>query len=267
MTWLDLSDLLNALILLPALLGSFALGVFVRGRLPEVHRGPKTQEMLRVVMDMLVTFAAIVLGLLITTAKASFDSTGGDIRTYAIEIITLDQTLRSYGADGLPLRAMLVDYTRDVISETHGTVVPPGPPQDTGIGLGAAATRRFGLLSRIESGLLRLSPAGDLDEHLRNEALEQLGTLQQERHQIGDEAHGQTSASFYIVLGAWLMVVYGCFGLLTEHSWLGSLIVCLSILAIILALFVILDMNTPFTGLVVVSDRPLRDALQTITLP
>ncbi|NPD66684.1 hypothetical protein HN018_21745 [Lichenicola cladoniae] len=66
------------------------------------------------------------------------------------------------------------------------------------------------------------------------------------------------------MLTVWLMVVCGCFGLITEHSWLGTIIVGLSVLAIVLALFVILDMNTPFTGLVVVSDAPLREALQTI---
>lgn len=134
----------------------------------------------------------------------------------------------------------------------------------TSHGLGAATTQRFGLLTRIEAGMLDLPAVTNLHRHLRDEALTQLTQLQQQRHRIGDEAHGQTSLSFYAVLTVWLMVVYGCFGLITEHSWLGSLIIGLSVMAIVLALFVILDMNTPFAGLVVVSDAPLREALQTI---
>lgn len=264
MSWSDLADLLHALILLPLLFGSFLAGALVQRRLPETHRGPKTHEMLRVVMDMLVTFAAIVLGLLITSAKAGFDATGDDVRTYAIQIITLDQTLVDYGPGLAGLRGALVDYTRDVIRET-GTPAASGPSPDARAGLGEATETRFGLLRGIQRGLLQLEPATPLQRHLRDQALSQLSDIQQQRHRIGDEASGQTSLSFYAVLGVWLMVVYGCFGLITEHSWLGDLIVGLSVLAIVLAVFVILDMNTPFTGLVVVSDRPLRNALQTIS--
>ena len=267
MDWGDLADLLHAMALLPLLFGSFILGTAVRRRLPEIHRGPKTHEMVRAVMDMLVTFAAIVLGLLITSAKATFDATGDDVRAYAIELITLDQTLRACGPEADPLRVLLARYTRDVVGETHGTLKPPGPPQDTGTGLGVAATHRFGLLSGIELGLLRLPATSSLAEHLREVALNQLSDLQQQRHRIGDEAHGQTSASFYAVLAVWLMVAFGCFGLITENSRLGNVVVGLSILAIVLALFVILDLQTPFSGLVVVSDRPLQDALRTILLP
>lgn len=251
MSWSDLSDLLRASILLPLLFGSFIVGTLVQRRLPVAHRGPKTHEMLRLVIDMLVTFAAIVLGLLITNAKTTFDATGDDVRAYAIRIITLDQTLNSYGPAAAALHPLLVRYTQDVVAQT---------PQ----GLGAATLQHFGLLTRIEAGMLELPAASNLQRHLRDEALTQLTLLQEERHRIGDEARGQSSLSFYAVLTLWLMVVYGCFGLITEHSWLGSIIVGLSVLAIVLALFVILDMNTPFTGLVVVSDAPLREALQTI---
>lgn len=253
MGWHDLADLLHALILLVLLFGSFGIGALVQRRLPETRRGPKTHEMLRVVMDMLVTFAAIVLGLLITSAKTDFDATGGDVRTYAIEIITLDQSLADYGPETTPLRGELVHYTRNVLGDIASS------------GIGAATGRRFGLMSQIQTGLLRLDPASSLQGHLRDEALSQLDQLQQQRHRLGDEAEAQTSVSFYAVLSVWLMVVYGCFGLITEHSWLGTLIVGLSVLAIVLAVFVILDMATPFTGLVVISDQPLRDALATIT--
>jgi len=251
MSWSDLSDLLHASLLLPLLFGSFVIGTLVQHRLPEAHRGPKTHEMLRLVIDMLVTFAAIVLGLLITNAKTTFDATGDDVRTYAIQIITLDQTLSSYGPEAAALHPLLVRYTQDVLAQTSH-------------GLGAATTQRFGLLSRIEAGMLELPAVTNLQRHLRDEALLQLTQLQQERHRIGDEAHGQSSLSFYAVLTVWLMVVYGCFGLITEHSLLGSLIIGLSVLAVVLALFVILDMNTPFAGLVVVSDAPLKEALRTI---
>ncbi|WP_419727744.1 hypothetical protein [Lichenicola sp.] len=252
MSWTDLGDLLHALIALPLLFGSFVGGALLQRRLPEAHRGPATHAMVRIVMDMLVTFAAIVLGLLITSAKTSFDATGDEVRTYAIDIITLDQTLASYGPDAGRLRPMLADYTRDVISRTDPD-------------LGVASLRHFGLLSRIEAGMLLLPAATDMQHHIQDEAFGQLTRLQQERHRLADEAKTETNLTFYAMLMVWLMVVYGCFGLITERTWLGDLIVGLSVMAIVLAVFVILDMSTPFTGLVVVSEQPLRDALKTIT--
>ena len=252
MSWTDLGDLLHALIALPLLFGSFVGGALVQRRLPETHRGPATHAMVRVVMDMLVTFAAIVLGLLITSAKASFDATGDEVRTYAIDIITLDHTLARYGPDASAMRPLLAQYTRDVLSRT-------GPD------LGVAAVRHYGLLRRIEAGMLSLPAGTDLQRHIQDEALGQLTHLQRERHRLSDEAKGETNLTFYAMLTIWLMVVYGCFGLITERTWLGDLIVGLSVMAIVLAVFVILDMSTPFSGLVVVSEQPLQEALQTIT--
>ena len=69
-----MSELSGAAILLLILLGGSALGVLVQPFLSEHHRSQETTDLIRLVVTMLVTFAALVLGLLTSSVKASFDT-------------------------------------------------------------------------------------------------------------------------------------------------------------------------------------------------
>ena len=243
----DLADLFHAALILPFLVGSFVLGLWMAERLPETHRGPRTHEMLRIVMEMLVTFAAIVLGLLITNAKAEFDGVEGELRNFSVEIISLDRTLSTYGAQTGPARDALAQFAE--ASLARGRDEPEA---------------HFGLLSTVEAGVLGLRTEGALQQHLQQVALTQIESLGAERHQIDDESWERASFPFYAMLSVWLMVVYGCFGLISEHTWLGSTVVGLSMLAVCLALFVIFEMESPLTGLITISERPLVDTVATV---
>ena len=94
-----MSELSGAAILLLILLGGSALGVFVRRFLSERHRSQETNDLIRLVVTMLVTFAALVLGLLTSSVKASFDTVDNDLRGVAIHLIQLDRSLRIYGSE------------------------------------------------------------------------------------------------------------------------------------------------------------------------
>jgi hypothetical protein len=73
------------------LLGSSALGLFVRPLLSERHRRREVIEFVQLVVAMVMTFAALVLGLLTSSVKSSFDKVGNDLRTVAGELIQLDR--------------------------------------------------------------------------------------------------------------------------------------------------------------------------------
>ena len=76
------------------LLGSSALGLFVRPLLSERHRSCEVIDFVQLVMAMVMTFAALVLGLLTSSVKSSFDKIGNDLRTVAVELMQLDRSLR-----------------------------------------------------------------------------------------------------------------------------------------------------------------------------
>ncbi|MGH7030551.1 MAG: hypothetical protein ACREEZ_09015 [Stellaceae bacterium] len=113
-------------ILLLILLGGSVCGLIARPFLSERHRSAETTDLIRLVVTMLVTFAALVLGLLTTSVKASFDSVDDDLRSFAINIIQLDRSLRQYGGEADPARALLRGYTAAAIASTWTT--EPKPP-------------------------------------------------------------------------------------------------------------------------------------------
>src|SRR5262249_44517822 len=121
-------ELGGAALLLVVLLGGSAIGLAVRPYLSEAHRSRETTDLIQLVITMLVTFAALVLGLLTSSVKASLDTGDTDMRGFSIELIRLDQSLREYGAEADPIRALLRSYTAAAIATTWPT--EPAPPGD-----------------------------------------------------------------------------------------------------------------------------------------
>ena len=118
-------DLPSALLVF-ALLGlSAALGMFVSQRLPASHRGRETVEMMALVIGMLVTFAALVLGLLTASVKSGYDDAVHNREEYALQLTQLDQCLRDYGPRADAARLNLKSYTAAVIASVWPSEPPP----------------------------------------------------------------------------------------------------------------------------------------------
>lgn len=60
------------------LCASTGVGMYVRPRLPALHRARESVELMQIVIGMLVTFAALVLGLLTASVKQSYDQASHD---------------------------------------------------------------------------------------------------------------------------------------------------------------------------------------------
>lgn len=262
-----MNELAGAATLLLVLLGGSALGVFVRPFLSERHRSAETTDLIRLVVTMLVTFAALVLGLLTTSVKASFDSVDDDLRSFAINIIQLDRSLRQYGSETDRARAVLRSYTAAAIASTWTTEPkPPGnyypsrvspPPSADSI----ESTSLGDMLTRLEVDLRRLEPQDPMHRRLALVILNQFERLTRMRWRLIEEAHSSISMPFYIVLTLWLVIVFASFGLSAPRNILSYITILLGALSIASVIYVILDLDTPFTGILMVSSQPMRDAL------
>jgi hypothetical protein len=108
-----------------ALCSPLPLGVFVRARWPEHHTNRETIELLQSTVMMLATFAAIVLGLLLTSAKSDFDSVENDIRNFSAPLVELDYSLEQLGPSGVPIRQQLVRYLGAALAAAWSDQPPP----------------------------------------------------------------------------------------------------------------------------------------------
>jgi len=261
------TNLKDAALLMAVLLCACGLGLFVRPLLSERHRSRETAEIMQLVVTMLVTFAALVLGLLITSAKASFDAIDTDTRGYASDLIELNRMLNEYGPDTKPLQRALRSYTAAAIASTWTEESPPAGDyyqktvQRTLTDADIESSGLGGMLADIELRLRELVPPDAMHQRLLGDCLNQFKRLLDQRWKLIEEVHSSISLPFYLVLMFWLAIVFGSFGLSSPRNALSYAMILLGALAIASAVVVILDLDTPFTGSLVVSSQPMRDAL------
>ena len=113
-----MTEAATSLFVLALLLAATAAGVVLQPMLPESHRTRDTIEAVRLALTMIVTFAALVLGLLTTSVKGSYDSVDTRLRGYAAMVIQTDQSLREYGETAWPMERTLRDFTAATIADT-----------------------------------------------------------------------------------------------------------------------------------------------------
>ena len=97
-------EIASGLVVFVLLCASAGLGILIRPRLPEHHRTRETVELTQITIGLLVTFAAVVLGLLTASVKHGYDSAAQDRQHYALQLTMLDQCLRDYGPDAAKIR-------------------------------------------------------------------------------------------------------------------------------------------------------------------
>lgn len=261
-----MSEISSALLVFLLLLGMTGIGVWVRPLLPEEHKAHETVQLIQLVIGMLVTFAALVLGLMTASAKASFDTTSNDLRTYAADLIEFDTTLREYGADTSRARDLLRQYTAAAIASTWpGEPAPSGDyPKDVGTQDNSQKLEnvRLGdMLTAVGRELRQLRAHDPLQQRTLEDGLLQYRRVVDARWKIIEEAHSSISQPFFTTLTFWLGVIFLSFGLIAPRNALALVTICLGAVSIASAVYVIVDLDTPFTGPIVVSSQPMRDAL------
>jgi hypothetical protein len=257
----------TAVLLFVILMASAGAAVLIRPLLSERHRSRDTIELVQLVVTMMVTFAALVLGLLTSSAKSSFDTVETDIRGYAVELIQLNRCLREYGPETEPTRALLRVYTAAAIATTWTT--EPPPPGDyypttlpvSRFGSRIESSALATVLEQIEFSVRRLNPADPVQRSLAAKCVSVFDALLQQRWKVIQEAHPSIAQPFYVVLVFWLGVVFLSFGLTTPRNALAFTILALGAVSIASVVFVILELDTPFGGFIAVPSEPLRDAL------
>lgn len=257
----------SALLVFSLLLAVTVIGMVVRPLLPEEHKAHETVQLVQLVIGMLLTFAALVLGLMTASAKTNFDTLTNDFRGYAADLIQLDVALRDYGPDADGARHNLRLYTAAAIASTWSAEPAPS-------GLDAAKeiapeniqerleNPRLGdMLNAAERQVRQLIPHDAFHEQVMAAAISQFDRVIRERWKLIEVSHSSISQPFFAMLTFWLMVIFLNFGLIAPRNALALVTIILGAVSIASAIYVIVDLDTPFTGPIVISSQPMRDAL------
>ena len=228
------------------------LGLHLHRVLPRAELGKDTQDVVRLGTGMLSVLASLVLGLLIATAKTSFDTTTNEIRSYGADLILLAETFRDYGNAERP-RASLQHYTERVLAEDWPESGSRGTLTDN---------REVGaLLEHVREEIRALKPVDDGQRYLQNQMLEISTALLRQRWLLVEQDEPSVRMVLVVVLVAWITLIFVSFGLNAPRNAtvVGAMLICA--MAIGGSIFLILQLDRPFDGVMRVSSRPLVNAL------
>jgi hypothetical protein len=205
-------------------------------------------------IGLLVTFTAIVLGLLTTSVKSGFDAAYNARGAYAGQLAQLDRCLRDYGPETQRTREQLRGYVAAIIASTWPSEPPPTPtgvayPDASRMPRTGESTVLADLLNEIGLEIQTLQPTDSLHRNLMNSCAAQYADLLELRWIVIEGVHASISAPFYWVLVFWLLILFGSFGLRAPPNTLSIIVIALCAISVTSAIFVILDMDLPYGGL------------------
>jgi hypothetical protein len=233
--------------------GGSIVGMILKRVLPESHLRQESKDVINLGTGLIATMAALVLGLLVGAAKTSFDAQTSGFQQLSTNIILLDRTLARYGPSSKPAREQL----RAAVAATIERLWPAAGSSSGGLG----DAKLTADASTLYDSLRNLDPQDDSQRTLKSQALELGADLARNRWQLSQPNTGSLPLPFLAVLAFWLFVLFTSFGLFSP--WNGTVITVLFVCALSVAgaVFLTVDLDQPFEGLLQVSSAPLRGAL------
>jgi len=249
-----LNSLTTSFVAFTCIFGGMLLGMALNARLPEHHLSNDSKDMVKLGTGMIATLSALVLGLLIASAKGNFDTMTNELRQTGMRIVLLDRVMAQYGPETRESRNLLRSGITSTLQriwpeEVHEVAVPMAhQPGDD--------------LEAIQDKLRQLSPQNDSQRWLKSQALQESVAIEEARWLIRGQV-GQSSLPwpFLVVLVCWLTIIFASFGLFSPSNATVIFFMLVCALSVTAALFLILELDQPYHGLIKISSAPLHNAL------
>lgn len=230
-------------------------GAMLRRWLPEHYLDSHAKDIVRLGCALIATIAGLVLGLLINSANTAFNAQRDEIRQLTANVILIDHMLAQYGVEAREARQLLRQATPAIADRLWSDgATKAGVPFATS-GPGEAAYR----------AVRALKAANDEQHLLQAQALQILTQVAQTRFILFEQASGSIPTPFLVVLGFWLVLLFLSFTVFSPMSPAAFVALVLIALSASGAIFLILEMYTPFDGMMQLDSEPLRKALAPIS--
>lgn len=249
---LSLSALTLSFLIFLAVLGGIVLGTMLRRTLPQQHLVKEAQDVVRLGVGLIATMSALVLGLLIASAKTTYDTQSTQVKQITANIILLDTMLGQFGDEARPVRQGLREALPPFVDKIWAEKRAHNQPE------------RFEALSgseRIYAAIQRLSPKDDSQKSLQARLMQVASDVAQTRMLLFVGAGESMPIPFLIILTFWLIIIFASFTMFSELNRTVTALLGLFAFSASCAIFLILELSRPFTGLMMISSEPLRNAL------
>jgi hypothetical protein len=245
---------LTSLIVFGCLVGSVLVGRSLGRLLPESHLSTESKDAVKVAMGLVATMSALILGLLVSSAKGSYDIQRTEVIQMAAKVAFLDRVLTAYGPEAAGVRAQV----RNMLEQSIQQIWPGAlrQPADRNPNIQAG--------NLVYAALQHLSPQDDAQAALKSQATAQAVDIAQVRSLLAAQSVPSISQTMLIIVVSWLVVIFVGFSVIAPRNATAILALMLSALAVSGAIFLILELDQPFGGFIGISSEPMVNALHQI---
>lgn len=228
-------------------------GLALRQRLPEHHLSKESQDTVRLVTGLLATLSALVLGLLIASAKNSFDTVDDGLKKTLAKVIVADRLLAEYGPEAAEARRRLKLHTQARFER----LLSPAAGAAAAVSAGLAPAGAGG----FDAALRALVPQDDAHRSLRARIQALSDEILQTQWLVFEQADGSMPPVFLLVIISWLSIMFLSFGLFSPRNWTTLTALFIAAGAVATAVLLMEEMFRPLDGLIAIPAEPIRQGL------
>jgi hypothetical protein len=230
---------------------SALLAMFVHSKLPDEHLTSDSKDVVKLGVALVATMSALVLSLLISSAKTAFDTRSNQLVQAAADIVLLDRALARYGPETKKARSLLqLD-----VAETVERFWPEDGAKRIAIESGTSPAEA--MYDKVDE----LTPQNEAQRALRSQALSLAVNVGQLRLLMLEHMGSSIPLPFLVILVFWLCIIFASFGLFAPRNATVIAVLGVCALSVAGAIFLIIELDRSFEGLLQVSGAPLRAAL------
>lgn len=231
--------------------GGALLGMWLRTVLPKHYFDADSRDTVMVGIGLIATMTALVLGLVTASAKSAFDDVDTAVKQTAIHVLTLDRVLARYGSETSEIR----QGVQRLVGARIAMIWPQDSSKPANLDLMAAPGSE-----RLAAAIRGLKPHDDSQRGLQARALDLVEELLQARWLVIAGTGASVPVPFFAVLLFWLTITFASFGLFAPRNAMVVTVLLVCAVSVGSAVFLVLEMDGPFDGLLKVSADPLRSA-------
>jgi hypothetical protein len=230
-----MSSLAIAGLVFACAIGAALIAMSLGRALPAGHLSSESKDVVKLGLGVIATLTALVLGLLVASAKGTFDTQSSSVKQLSANVVLLDRLLARYGSQTEGARALL----RRVVTIVLESLWPEDASREATLTAGAATTEMEAFYDRIGE----LAPKTDAQRVIKGRSLDLATELAQTRLRLAAQKDSSIPLPFLVVLGFWLVVLFAGYGLLAPRNATVVVVLVVCALSISAALFLILELD------------------------
>jgi hypothetical protein len=251
-----MNTLETATIIFASAFGCALLGMVLHRKLPDHHLDAESKDVVKLVMGLIATMAALVLSLLVASGNSSYQLQESSVQSLSANVLLLDRLLALYGPDAREAR----DELHQVVTVVHDRMW--SLDGSTTADLDPTATQK--MTSDFAVALEKLSPKTESQGVLKTQAMQIGQSLAQTRLLMFEQSGSSISWPFLTILVFWLCMLFLGFGLFAQFNATVTVALFIGAVSVAGAIFLILELNEPYSGFMRISQGPMQHALTLI---